>query len=92
MTRDFKAEHDELTTQYYQQGNPDGLTPGRFLRLHDSIWVDMEEEAVDAQHLAPGPLGMAMGDVAAKRKDIEERARTVDRKDVGEDPPDDHKN
>ena len=45
MTRDYQAEHDRLTREYYQGGRK--ITPERFRYLHDSIWIDKAVEVGD---------------------------------------------
>lgn len=44
MTREHQAEHDELTKRYYREGNPDRLSAGEFISLHDEIWLDFDQE------------------------------------------------
>lgn len=44
MPRDFAKDHDDLTRRYYQEGNPDKLTPGQFRLAHDAIWVELSLE------------------------------------------------
>lgn len=78
--RNFKREHDVLTDAYYH-GNKAGLTPGEFIRLHDSMWVDQEEEAGEPATDVPleEQTSTFAERIAAKRQDIEQRATAADR-------------
>lgn len=50
---DYQKIHDDLTRRYYQERNPDKLTPGQFRLAHDSIWIEKDlEEGKIAQDQA----------------------------------------
>lgn len=41
---DWQKTHDDLTREYYLEGNPNKLTPGLFLLAHDAIWIEKDLE------------------------------------------------
>lgn len=63
----YQERHDSLADRYYNQGNPDQLTPGQFIRQHDLIWVEMAEAG-----------GIEPSRAAEMRQDVDARAILAD--------------
>ena len=71
MSRNYQREHDELSEQYYQGGNPDRLSRAEFIRVHDAIWVDKDEDN-----------GASEAEIDGLREDIQRRAQRAELRDA----------